>query len=169
MSREDIDVMMLDSTEKKIRYVEATAELLGLKKIKCISGRAEDVSAKGQPLRESFDVVTSRAVARLSVLSEICLPFVKVGGYFISMKAAAADEELEEARKGFAALGGKLEKCVEIPFTFDRLDMSDFTDDEKRKIDEFSSARRVLVVVKKVKHTPDAYPRAWAKITKKPL
>ncbi len=169
MARDDIDVVMLDSTEKKIRYVESTTKLLGLEKIKCIAGRAEDVSAKGQPMREYFDVVTSRAVARLSVLSEICLPFVKVGGYFISMKAAAADEELREAKNGFAKLGGKLEKCVEIPFTFDGLDTNDFNDEEKKQLEEFASSRRVLVIVKKVKPTPDAYPRAWAKITKKPL
>ena len=167
--RPDINVTMLDSTEKKIRYVDSTARLLGLEKITCIAGRAEDVSSKGKPLREAFDIVTSRAVARLSVLSEICLPFVKLGGYFISMKAAAADEELSEAKGGFAKLGGRLECCVDIPFTFDGLDTSDFTDDEKRQIEEFSSSRRVLVVVKKVKPTPAEYPRQWAKIVKKPL
>ncbi len=167
--RPDIDITMLDSTEKKIRYVEGTAKLLGLERITCIAGRAEDVSSKGKPLREVFDVVTSRAVARLSVLSEICLPFVKLGGYFVSMKAAAADEELSEARGGFAKLGGKLEGCVEIPFTFDGIDMSDFTDDEKKQIDEFSASKRVLVVVKKIKPTPAEYPRQWAKIVKKPL
>jgi 16S rRNA (guanine527-N7)-methyltransferase len=167
--RDDIDITMLDSTEKKIRYVEATAKAMGLEKIKCISGRAEEISADGSALREAFDVVTSRAVARLSVLSEICLPFVKVGGYFVSMKAADADNELLEAKNGFAKLGGKLEKCVEIPFTFDGLDTSDFTDEEKKQLEEFSGARRVLVVVKKVKPTPSQYPRAWAKIIKKPL
>jgi len=167
--RPDIDITMLDSTEKKIRCVDSTAKLLELEKITCISGRAEDASAKGKPLREAFDVVTSRAVARLAVLSEICLPFVKVGGYFVSMKAAAADEELSEAKSGFAKLGGRLEGCVELPFTFEALDVSDFSDEEKRQIEEFSSSRRVLVVVKKVKPTPEQYPRPWAKITKKPL
>lgn len=167
--RPDIDITMLDSTEKKIRYVDSTAKLLCLERINCIAGRAEDVSAKGKPLREAFDVVTSRAVARLSVLSEICLPFVKIGGYFVSMKAAAADEELLEAKNGFAKLGGKFEGCVELPFTFEALDVSDFSDEEKRQIEEFSSSRRVLVVVKKVKPTPEQYPRPWAKITKKPL
>ena len=166
---DSMDIVMLDSTEKKIRYVESTAKLLGLEHITCISGRAEDVSAKGQPLREAFDIVTSRAVARLSVLSEICLPFVKIGGYFIAMKAASADEELEEAKNGFAKLGGRLVECVEVPFTFEGLSGEDFTDEELAKLEEFSSARRVLIKVKKVKPTPEQYPRPWAKITKKPL
>lgn len=169
MMRDDIDVTMLDSTEKKIKYVESTARLLGLEKINCIAGRAEEVGAVGTPLRESFDIVTSRAVARLSVLSEICLPFVKVGGYFIAMKAASADEELEEAKNGFSKLGGRLVRCVDVPFTFEGLDADTFSNEELSRLEEFSSAKRVLIVVKKVKPTPEQYPRAWARIIKKPL
>ena len=166
--RPDLRLVMIDSTEKKIRYVERTAKEYGIEKIKCIAGRAEELSAPDAEYREKFDIVTSRAVARLSVLSEICLPFTAVGGYFVAMKAAGADEELEEAKRGIGILGGKVVDVVEVPFTFD-CDKSDFTADESAELDEFSSSRRVLIVVKKVRPTPATYPRVWAKITKKPL
>ncbi len=169
MVRPDLRLVMIDSTEKKIKYVERTAEKFGIEKIKCIAGRAEALSAPGAEFREKFDIVTSRAVARLCVLAEICLPFTAIGGYFVAMKAAGADEELEEAKRGIATLGGKVVECVEVPFTFDISDKSGFSDTELSALDEFSSSRRVLIVVKKVRPTPVSYPRAWAKITKKPL
>ena len=85
------------------------------------------------------------------------------------MKAASADEELEEAKNGFSKLGGRLMRCVDVPFTFEGLDADTFSDEELSRLEEFSSAKRVLIVVKKVKPTPEQYPRAWARIIKKPL
>ncbi len=167
--REDLRLVMIDSTEKKIRYVERTAEKFGIEKIKCVAGRAEALSEKGAEYREKFDIVTSRAVARLAVLSEICLPFVAVGGYFVAMKAAEAGEELEEARSAIGALGGKLIECRNVPFTFEGVDESLFSSEEISALNTFSSSSRALIVIKKIKPTPPAYPRAWAKITKKPL
>lgn len=167
--RDDIKLLMLDSTEKKIRYVEETSNLLQLKNVCCKSGRAEEMSASGTASREKFDIVTSRAVAKLSVLSEICLPFVKVGGYFVSMKAANAENEIKEAENGFRKLGGKLLRCEKIPFTFDIADKSDFSEKELSNINEFSSSERILIIIKKISPTPALYPRAWAKIIKKPL
>ena len=160
--REDFDLVMLDSTEKKIKYVAETAKLLELFGVSAISGRAEDLAQKTKGYRENFDVVTSRAVARLSVLSEICLPFVKVGGYFVAMKAQSAAEELNEAKKGFKTLGGELVRCESVPFTFDNIESS-------QALKDFSSANRTLIIVKKIKPTPQEYPRVWARITKKPL
>ena len=167
--RPDLNLCMIDSTEKKIRYVERTAKEFGVEKITCISDRAEALSAVGKPCREKFDAVVSRAVARLVVLSEICLPFVKVGGYFVAMKAAEASEELEEARRAIGTLGGKIIENVKIPFTFENINKDVFSEEEFSALDTFSSSNRYLIVVKKVKPTPPPYPRAWAKITKKPL
>ncbi len=167
--RDDLRLVMIDSTEKKIKYVERTAKEFGVEKIKCVAGRAEALSSPDAEYREKFDIVTSRAVARLAVLSEICLPFVGVGGHFVAMKAAGADEELEEARRAISTLGGKIVACHDVPFTFDTLDTTSFTDEEKAQLEEFSQSRRVLIVVKKVRPTPALYPRAWAKIVKKTL
>ncbi|MBE6650861.1 MAG: 16S rRNA (guanine(527)-N(7))-methyltransferase RsmG [Ruminococcaceae bacterium] len=167
--RDDIDMTMIDSTEKKIRYVSATADKLGLKKISPIATRAEEVASKNGPMREKFDVVTARALARLNVLSELCLPFVKVGGHFVSMKAASAEEELSEARRGIGQLGGKVKYVKEVKFDASNVDTSDFTPDEKNILEDFISAKRYMIVIEKVSHTPDVYPRQYSKISKKPL
>lgn len=164
--REDIDLTMIDSTEKKIRYVGATAEKLGLEKITPIAARAEEIASKNGELRERFDVVTARALARLNVLAELCLPFVKVGGVFISMKAATAEEELFEAKRGIGQLGGKVKYVKEVHFD---MDTSAYGDADKDAINEFIGAKRYMIVIEKVSHTPDAYPRQYAKISKKPL
>ncbi len=167
--RDDIDITMIDSTEKKVRYVAATAEKLGLVRTNPIAARAEEIGAKNGALREKFDVVTARALARLNVLSELCLPFVKLGGSFISMKAASAEEELEEARRGIKQLGGRV-KCVkEVKFDLSALDTSTYTEEERSSILDFVDAKRYMIIVEKVAHTPDTYPRMYSKITKKPL
>jgi 16S rRNA (guanine527-N7)-methyltransferase len=169
LARPDLRLVMVDSTEKKIRYVERTAEKFGIEKMKCVAGRAEALAAPRAQLREKFDIVTSRAVARLSVLSEICLPFVATGGYFVAMKAAEASSELDEARRGIGILGGKVEEVVEVRLSADALDRSAFDSEELQTLDDFLEARRALIVIKKVRPTPSAYPRAWAQITKKVL
>lgn len=165
IARPDIDITMIDSTEKKIKYVRATADKLGLERITTVSARAEDLAGAKGALREKFDVVTARAMARLNVLVELCLPFVKVGGTFISMKAASAEEELNEAKAGITKLGGKIKRVEEVKFD---LDLSLFGED-KEEITDFLSAKRYMIVIEKVKPTLHQYPRPYAKITKKPL
>ncbi len=167
--RDDVDITMIDSTEKKIRYVGATAEKLGLVKVNPISARAEEIASKNGALREKFDVVTARALARLNVLAELCLPFVKVGGVFISMKAATAEEELAEAKRGIGQLGGKVKYVKEVTFDASQLDFTKFDEGEKVAAKDFLNAKRYMIVIEKVAHTPDAYPRQYAKISKKPL
>jgi 16S rRNA (guanine527-N7)-methyltransferase len=148
--RPDLKLVGIDSTEKKIRYVQATADALGLS-VSAVSGRAEDL-AKMSNYRESFDTVISRAVARLQVLDELCLPFVKVGGQFIAMKGAAGAEELEEAKNGIARLGGRIASSVEYPLYL--LDA-----EEKRN----------MIVIDKIQTTPTEFPRSFGAIKKKPL
>ncbi len=166
--RSDIRSVMVDSTAKKIRYVAETAKKLGLVNTEPTVARAEELSQSGG-MRESFDIVTARALARLNVLSELCLPLVRVGGHFISMKAASAEEELAEAKKGIGQLGGRVKYVKEVKFDAARLDMSLFTDEERAAVDDFMSAKRYMIVIEKVSHTPSSYPRQYARITKKPL
>lgn len=167
--RDDIDITMIDSTEKKIRYVGETAKKLGLVKVNPLSARAEEIASEKGALREKFDVVTARALARLNVLAELCLPFVKVGGVFVSMKAATAEEELQEAKRGIRQLGGKVKYVKEVHFGQGDLDLSRFDDIEMRAITEFMGAKRYMIVIEKVAHTPAGYPRQYSKISKKPL
>ena len=148
--RPDLKLVGIDSTEKKIRYVQNTADELGLS-VTAISGRAEDL-AKQTDYRDHFDVVISRAVARLNVLNELCMPFVKVGGRFIALKGAAGQEELSEAMNGIQKLGGQLRGTDEYSL---------FTADDEEK--------RVMVRIEKISATPKEYPRAFGAIKKKPL
>ncbi len=148
--RPDVFVTALDSTEKKLRYVQSTAELLGLSNLTTVCGRAEELGAA--ELREKFDFVCARAVARLNVLSELCLPMVKVGGTFAAMKAAAAEEELSEARHGIALLGGKVTEVESFLLQ---------TGEEPQ--------HRSIITVEKTAKTPPAYPRNYGRIQKKPL
>ena len=148
--RPDLQITGLDSTEKKIKYVENTAKQLGLS-IKAISGRAEDL-AKDPLYREQYDVVISRAVARLNVLDELCLPFVKVGGEFLAMKGSAGIEEMNEANTGIGRLGGKIMEYPEYDL---------YTADNAEK--------RFAIRIKKTQKTPIEFPRAFGAIKKRPL
>ncbi len=148
--RPDLEILSLDSTAKRIRYVEETAAMLGCDNLTAVAMRAEE-GGKGR-YREQFDVCTARAVAELPVLSELCLPFVKKGGKFLAMKARRGDEEWESASRAVTALGGKLIERHAITLC----------DEEER--DE-----RILFEIEKVKPTPPQYPRAYAKICKSPL
>ena len=147
IARPDISITALDSTAKKLTFVSGMAKKLGLS-VKTLPMRAEDAS-KMPEYREKFDACVSRAVARLNVLDEICLPFVKKGGIFVAMKGAGAELEYSEAERGIKTLGGELE-------AFDKL-----------SIDELGA--RALIVIKKVENTPPKYPRAYAKIKKNPI
>lgn len=129
---------------KRVTWLEATLRDMGVP-AQCVCSRAEDYAAKA---REQYDIATSRAVARLNILAELCLPFVKPGGYFLAMKAAAAAEELEEAKRGIARLGGRVEKTE----TYD-----------------IDGAPRCVIVIRKERPTPPAYPRRYAKIKQSPL
>lgn len=151
--RPDISLIGVDSTSKKINYVNNTASSLGLTNIKAMSARAEDLAHK--EYRESFDVATARAVAALPVLTELCLPFVKVGGLFIAMKAQSAADELAASRSAIEKCGGELIEVIEL----DLIPRKENSEKEKRN----------LIIIKKIKKTPDIYPRIYSKITKKPL
>lgn len=142
-----IRMTLLDSLNKRIDFLNEVCDDLQLQDIKCVHSRAEEFAAAH---REQFDFATSRAVANLQILSELCLPLIKVGGRFLAMKSVDSDAELEQAQKAIAILGGKLEKKVDyrIPGT---------------------EIRHRLVVIQKVKPTPAKYPRIFAKIKKNPL
>lgn len=149
--RGDVSVLGVDSVAKKVKYVEETASLLGLDNITVSSRRAEELG-QDKSFRESFDTVTARAVARLNTLCELCLPLVKVGGYFIAMKSQSTGEEIDEAKAGIELLGGKIEDVYTYTLTGGA-----------------ETVERTIVKIKKVKSTPPKYPRNNSQISKKPL
>ncbi|PFP14761.1 16S rRNA (guanine(527)-N(7))-methyltransferase RsmG [Bacillus sp. AFS073361] len=134
-----IEVTIVDSLNKRISFLNHLAKELNLENVHFIHDRAETFGVNPE-FRETFDVVTARAVARMSVLSEFCLPLVKVGGHFIAMKAAHAKDELGMGQKAITTLGGKLEEM----FTF-TLPMEE--------------SERNILIIKKEKQTPKKYPR----------
>ena len=150
--RPDIKITALDSTAKRINYIRETAEQLALSNITAISARAEEI-AHEPDFRENYDIACARAVARLNVLSELCMGFVKCGGHFIAMKANAANE-LSEAECAIKKLGGKLISSYVFP-------LLSLTDDE--------GEARCIVIVEKIENTPKNYPRNNSQIKKKPL
>ena len=143
----DFDLTLLDSLGKRIAFLQRVCDEMGLQRVTCVHARAEEFAAKH---REQYDIATSRAVAALNVLCELTLPLVKVGGRFLAMKAVDSDDEIRTAKSAVAQLGGKVE------------DIRDYT------IPGTDITHRV-VVIGKVKPTPDAFPRAFAKIKKAPL
>ena len=143
----DFDLTLLDSLGKRIAFLQRVCDEMGLQRVTCVHARAEEFAAKH---REQYDIATSRAVAALNVLCELTLPLVKVGGRFLAMKAVDSDDEIRAAKSAIAQLGGKVE------------DIRDYT------IPGTDITHRV-VVIGKVKPTPDAFPRAFAKIKKAPL
>lgn len=151
--RPDLRITALDATEKRVRYVAAAAQQLGLTNLETVCMRAEDGARPGAPMRESFDTVTARAVARLPILCELCLPFVRVGGSFIAMKGSGGVAETEEAGSAISVLGGKLISARE-----------EVLDDGQG-----GQMTRTTVQILKASPTPAAYPRHYSKISKKPL
>lgn len=150
--RPDITIVGVDSTEKKVKYVTDTAKTLGLSNVSTISARAEEL-VHIPNMRENFDVVTSRAVARLNILNELCMPFLKVGGQFIVMKGAAGQEELQEACNGIKTLGGQVV----------------LNQNANLILNKSEAEKRVIIVVNKTVQTPLQYPRQFGQIKKKPL
>lgn len=145
----NLKVTLLDSLNKRIQFLNAVIEKLGLEGVETVHGRAEDF-AKPDKLREKYDLCVSRAVANLSTLSEYCLPFVKVGGKFISYKSEKIAEEMVAAKNAIGLLGGKVENQVE--FTLPDSDIY-----------------RNLFVIKKVKETPKKFPRKAGLPSREPL
>lgn len=144
----DIKLTLIDSLNKRLVFLGEVCAQLGIE-AELIHSRAED-GARDEKLRESFDFVASRAVARMNVLSEYCLPYVKVGGAFCAMKGAQANEEFKESLNAINTLGGKLENkyFFELPE---------------------NGGERAIAVVRKVRNTPQKYPRQSGKIKAKAL
>lgn len=142
----DTRLTLMDSLNKRISFLETVCAAIGVS-AKTIHGRAEELGRLD--LRESFDLATARAVARLSVLSEYCLPFVKVGGMFVALKGRDCAEEIRLAYTAIKTMGGEIATVKEY-----NLPCGD---------------SRTAVVIKKIKPTPPAYPRSKAKMDKKPL
>ena len=142
----ELQLTMLDSLQKRVTFQQEVCDTLPLAGVVCRAGRAEEQA----DMRGRYDFVTSRAVARLNMLAELCLPMVKKGGYFVAMKGPAAGEELAEAEKAVRLLGGG--KARVIPYTIPGTD-----------------TEHTLVVIEKIAPTPPAYPRRFAQIKKSPL
>ena len=147
-ARSDVKVTLLDSTGKKLKVVEDIAQKMGLSNYEILNMRAEDAGQKKE-YREQFDFSTARAVAELRVLSEYCLPFVKQNGYFISMKGALAEKEIENATNALKVLSGQIEEN----FNFNLC----------------NTGERNIIKIKKISQIPTKYPRVSAQISKKPL
>lgn len=145
----DIEVTLVDSLNKRIKFLDEVIQRLSLTKVETIHARAEELARKPE-YREQYDIVVSRAVARTSSLAEFCIPYVKIGGYFTPYKSGTAEGELEEAEYAFHVLGAKLEEIQDyyVPN---------------------SDLKRSIFWIKKVKNTPKAYPRAGGKPLKMPL
>lgn len=144
-----IRVTLLDSLNKRIQFLDEVTGKLALEGVETVHGRAEDYARPGK-LRESFDICVSRAVANLSTLSEYCLPFVKKEGIFVSYKSEKAGEEIMSAQKAVALLGGRLERQVDFALPG-------------------SDIHRSLVFIKKMKNTPQKYPRKAGLPGREPL
>lgn len=143
------EMVMLDSRLKKIEYLEHIIEYFNFKNTYAIHGRAENYG-KDSAYRETFDIVVSRAVANLSILSEYCLPFVKEGGYFVAMKGSKSEEEINEGKKAVKLLGGEIQEVLEF-----KLPNTDYD--------------RSIIVIKKLRKTPNKYPRKAGKPKKSPI
>lgn len=147
--KEDSSIVLLDSLNKRINFLNEVIEQLNLPDIRTIHGRAEDF-AQTPEYRQKFDLAVSRAVANLTVLLEFCLPYVKVGGCFVALKGPAIEEELKDAEVALKVLGGKVEEIIEVDI-------------------EGSDLKHNLLVVKKIKDTPKKYPRKAGMVTKNPI
>ena len=141
--RDDIRLTLLDSLNKRIRFLEELSGECALS-ANCIHARAED-GGKREDLRESFDIACARAVAPMYILAEYCLPFVKVGGAFAALKGSSANDELDEAKDAIKRLGGRVERAESYTLP--------------------NGDARTLILIRKVSKTPAKYPRPKAKIS----
>lgn len=145
----DLEIVLMDSLNKRIKFLDEVIQELDLKNICTVHARAEELARKPE-YREGFDLCVSRAVANLATLEEYCLPFVGIGGQFISYKSGDVENEVTESKKACSILGGKVEKIY--PFTLIK-----------------SESKRTFVVINKTKKTPKAYPRKAGTPSKEPL
>lgn len=145
----NLNISIVDSLNKRIKFLSLLCDELHLENVNLYHDRAEDFG-QNKTHRESYDFVTARAVARLNVLSELCIPLVKMNGKFLALKAAKSEEEVLESKKAIATLGGKLSEEIEVSLPF-------------------SEDKRYIVVIDKKKETPNKYPRKAGIPNKKPL
>lgn len=145
--RSDVEITLLDSLNKRINFLNEVCKAINISS-ETVHGRAEDLG-KSPIFREKFDVATARAVANLTELCEYCLPFVKVGGFFVALKGQSGEEEVKNAKNAIKLLGGKIEKILNYTLP--------------------NGDNRVLCVIKKVSETPQKYPRNKGQMKKKPL
>ena len=142
-----LKVTLADSLNKRVLFLQEVIDALGLEDIEAIHGRAEDL-ARDKNYRQQYDLSVSRAVANLSTLSEYCLPFVKIGGQFISYKSGECEDEVEACRKAVFVLGGKIKEVIKF---------------------ELGDSGRSFIVIDKVNGTPKEYPRKAGTPSKKPI
>ena len=142
-----LQIVLADSLNKRIRFLQEVIDTLGLEDVTAVHGRAEEMG-RNTLYREQFDLCVSRAVANLSTLEEYCLPFVHIGGKFISYKSGEIEEEVQESKKACFLLGGKLKEVYKF---------------------DLEESKRSFVVVEKVKRTPKTYPRKAGTPSKMPL
>lgn len=147
IAREDLKVTLLDSLQKRLTFLQEVNIQLGLD-CTFIHARAED-GGKDKKLREQFDFASARAVAHLRELAEYCLPYVKVGGYFISLKGPEVEQEIKEAKNAVATMGGRVGQVLHFSLPDD--------------------SGRSIVLIKKISHTPPSFPRTAGKMAKKPI
>lgn len=147
IAQPEMDLTLLDSLDKRVGFLRDTCALLGFDDVECVHARAEEAAREW---RESYDFAVARAVARLELLCELCLPFVKVGGSFIAMKGPDCGSEVDEAARAVSMLGGQL--CPIVSYTVPGTDTV-----------------HSLVIIEKRRPTPGKYPRRWAQIKKSPL
>lgn len=148
IAKPEISLTLLDSLNKRITFLKEVANSLNLDNVEFVHARAED-GARGT-LRGSFDTVVSRAVANMTSLSELCIPYLKVGGYFLALKGPLADEELENAKRAIHILGGEVTEVAEVKIPY-------------------SDLAHKIIIIKKVRQTPLQYPRKAGIPTKNPL
>lgn len=147
LAEPSIRLTLLDSLGKRVQFLEETVRALGLREVETVLSRAEEAPAA---LRERFDVATARAVTRLALLSELCLPFVRVGGVFAAMKGPDPEEEVNEAQPAIRTLGGRVK-------------------DVRRYTIPGTDVVHSVVLIEKTAETPEKYPRRWAKMQKEPI
>ena len=144
-----LQITIIDALNKRINFLRDLVKELGLEGVTVEHARAEEFGNKTAPAREQYDVATARALARLNILGELTLPFVKVGGVLLAMKGSAADEELQEAKKAITTLGAKIGDQIDVSLP--------------------NGDPRSVIVIEKVKNTPKKYPRKPGDPVRKPL
>ncbi len=148
IAKPEISLTLLDSLNKRITFLKEVSSALNLDGIEFVHARAED-RARGA-LRAKFDTVVSRAVANMTALSELCIPYLKIGGYFLALKGPLADEELDNAKRAIHILGGEVKEVANVKIPY-------------------SDLSHKIIIVKKVRQTPLQYPRKAGIPTKNPL